>query len=232
MGFCVGPCSLEKLDRLRPLFRYRNGTLLGNLLRAHFTHTSRERQRDGGLTLQREMIQPNWAKTDDRWRFLGLDLMGWSIFSLGAILTLAIVNFMLIQPTLRQLARLEHQVDYLETSVGKLTGQAKHVAATNSLLGQLAEQGRRQAEANRSLESIATLSERLNQETRRAEKALAVMERLASLEDALLQNAPSIDEATAALGSIERLQMRLADGRTATEDGHRALDGIELLRDD
>jgi hypothetical protein len=150
-----------------------------------------------------------WADERRSWQFFGAELPEWSLFALGAGVALAAIYFTTIRPTLVQLSELQAQVSSLETSVERLAGQGDVVARTNSLLGQMAEQGRRNVDAAR---------------------ALVVVEQMGQLQDSLLENAERGQSAADALESLESLQTRLADQRYATENSHQALDQLDRLR--
>jgi hypothetical protein len=116
-------------------------------------------------------------------RFFGFDLSPWAMLAIGACVTLAAIHFAVVRPTTRQITQLQAQVQSLETGIRGLTGQRGAVGAANTLLGQLAEQGHKSAQASRALTEISALHERLSEQTDRAERALVVMEKLSTLED-------------------------------------------------
>src|SRR4051794_32212530 len=85
---------------------------------------------------------------------------GWALVALGAALAFAAIDFTIVQPTLRQMSQLQHQVAAIDASVRRLAGHKGVVGATNSLLAKLSEQGRLNAEASQSLEQISALHDR------------------------------------------------------------------------
>ena len=172
-----------------------------------------------------------WSDTENRWRWLGLDGPRWALVALGAVLALTATRMVVVQPTVRQLAQLQDEIAALESGMRDLVDQRGTVTAANTLLAQLAEQGRRNDEASQSLNRIAMLHERLNQQTERAERALAVMEKLATLQDALVENATRVDAANDTMVSIEALHERLNAAHQTCPEARKNLDAlIELER--
>ena len=90
----------------------------------------------------------SWAETANPRRFWSFGASGWGYIAVGAALAFAAIDFTIVQPTVRQMAQLQQQVAGLESSVRSLAGQSGVVGKTTSLLSQLAEQGRRNAEAS------------------------------------------------------------------------------------
>ena len=139
--------------------------------------------------MQNFSITSNPPNAGPRRGFLGLDMTGLAAIVVGAGVTLGTLHLAIVRPVTQEFANLRSQVKTLSADVERLTGQRDMVTGTNSLLAELAEQGRRNREAAASLENISALHERLNEQTARAEQALLVMEKLASLQDGLLAKA-------------------------------------------
>src|SRR4051812_14690156 len=95
----------------------------------------------GGFHLRdgNQMIT-SWSGRSGR-GFWSFDTAGWALLALGAALSYGAINFTVIQPARKQMAQLEEQVASLDASVRSLTGRRGAVAATNTLLSQLNDQG-------------------------------------------------------------------------------------------
>jgi hypothetical protein len=148
----------------------------------------------------------------------------------GFTLAVAVINFTIVQPTAWQLAQLRRQVAQFESQLEVLAGQRDAVADTNTLLGQLTEQGLRRAQASASLDEIADLHARLNRQTAQVERALRALERLASLQDSLLDHEGRVDAAVEVLNSMETLEDRLTGRQYDTVQSHLAVDSLDQLR--
>jgi DNA repair exonuclease SbcCD ATPase subunit len=175
--------------------------------------------------------QTPFTQIDRRARILGLEVSSWALLAAGATLAVVVINVTIVRPAVWQLAQLRRQVAQLEANVQDLAGQRAEVEKTNTLLGQLAEQGRRRVEASRSLDEISELHARLNRQTGAVERSLRLIEKLVSLEQSLAGHAERVDDAAGVLSSIETLEDRLTGRRYDTVQSHRALDSLDQLRD-
>jgi hypothetical protein len=184
----------------------------------------------GGFPLSGYSNQTNLTANSKAPRTLGLEISSWALVAAGATLAVVIINVMVVRPANWQLAQVRRQMAQLEAQVEKLVGQKDQVANTNTLLGQLAEQSQRRAEANASLDEIAQLHVRLNRHTGEIDRALRTVEKLAALEEALAANDDRIAEAAEALVKLENLQDRLTGRQYDTVQSHLAVDSLDKLR--
>ena len=214
----------------------------------------------GDSKLDNEHNAPIATPMDERPDDLQSTMPAWAMFLMGVAITLLAVYVGVSRPAARRTAILQGQINRLEDVVLEIAGHEDSARATNSLLGSLAEQGRRAADASVSLDQIHSLHQTLIQQTtetrelneqltaefalvrtiidelsheaQRLQEASRTVDELAAVKENLLANAERSNEAAQVLATMDELQRQLVDSVELTEQARLAGSDLIALEED